>query len=278
MKLKKQIINTLLLSSLTLAFTACGGGGGSNASSDCNLQFVDSDGDGFRDSTDPAPKDASNPVDFSTVEKIVSHPKVKAVLDVAKNNGVPLSIQTGNNPPNLTGYYKSGLQGSVIDSYGGIYNGRFLYGAETRACTAKGLYKSQSIQFVDSVNDRSDIATPPSIIRGEGNRFTIYSTTRHKCSDGTNAYGISIWSGKVNGDGDIVESRSVEAEAVYTGSTNCGVKWKVRKHDTDKKVTDLSELEHMCVDGDKAYVPKETWTNSKGESCRCSTDHEAVCQ
>jgi hypothetical protein len=88
---------------------------------------------------------------------------------------------------------------------------------------------------------------------------------------------MHVESGKVNGNGDIVEHQSVEVEVAYTGSTDCGMKWKVRKLDTQKKVTDLSELEHMCVDGDKAYIAKEVWKNSKGESCKCTTDHEAVC-
>jgi len=278
MKLKKQTINLLLLSTLTLAITACGGGGGNNSSNACNINFVDSDGDGFKDYMDYAPNDASKPLDFSTLEKIVANPKVKAALEVAKNNGVAIDIQTGSNPPNLTGYYKSGLQGYVVDSYGGLHNGRFLRASERRACTVKGLYKMRSVEFVDSFDDRKYGIISAAKIRGEGNRFTMYYPFLQSCSDGTNAYSMYIESGKVNGDGDIVEYRSIEAEVAYTGSTNCGIKWKVRKLDTFKKVTDLSKLEHMCVDGDKAYVPKETWTNRKGESCRCSTDHEAVCQ
>jgi len=276
MKLKKQTINLLLLSSLTLAMTACGGGGSSSGS--CNIEFVDSDGDGFKDYMDTAPNDASKPLDFSTLEKIVANPKVKAALDVAKNNGVAIRIEKGTNPPNLTGYWKNDVQGYVVDSYGGLHNGRFLRAAETRVCTAKGLYEMKAVEFVDSVSDSRYTGISAAKIRGEGNRFTMYYPFLQGCSDGTNAYTMHVESGKVNGDGNIVDKQSVEVEVAYQGSTNCGIKWKVRKYDTEKKVTDLSELEHMCVDGDKAYVPKETWKNRKGESCRCSTDHEAECQ
>jgi len=263
---------------LTLAITACGGGGGGSSSNACNINFVDSDGDGFKDYMDYAPNDASKPLDFSTLEKIVANPKVKAVLEVAKNNGVAIRIEKGTNPPNLTGYWKNGVQGYVVDSYGGIDNGKFIYATEKRVCTEKGLYEMRSVEFVDSVSDRKYNGISAAKIRGEGNRFTMYYPFLHSCSDGTNAYTMYIMSGKVNADGDIVDKQSVEVEVAYQGSTNCGIKWKVRKYDTEKKVTDLSELEHMCVDGDKAYIPSETWTNSKGESCRCSTDHEAVCQ
>jgi len=277
MKYNKYIINTLFSSILTLAMTACGGGGGGSSSNACNLQFIDSDGDGFTDGFDPAPKDPNNPGDFSTLEKIVANPKVKAVLEVAKNNGVPIDIQTGNNPPNLTGYYKSGLQGSVVDSYGGIDNGNIIRGTEKRLCTANGLYKKDWVEFVDSVSDRVYGKIEVAKIRGEGKRFTMYHPSTHNCDDGSKAYTMFIRSGKVDGDGNIVEYRSVETEVAYTGSTNCGVKWRVLKLGTSKKVTDLSDLEHMCVDGDKAYFTTETWKNSQGEKCICTVNHEANC-
>ena len=278
MKLNKQILNTLLLSTLTLAMTACGGGSGGSSSDSCNISFVDSDGDGFKDYMDDAPNDPSKPVDFSTLEKIVAHPKVKAVLEVAKNNGVPIRIEKGTNPPNLTGYWKTGLQGSVISSFGGLDDGKFIVGTEARVCTAKGYYQDKDVEFVDSVSDRKYTNIGGAKIRGEGNRFTMYYPALHPCSDGTIAYSMHVESGRVDGKGNIVEHQSVEVEVAYTGSTNCGMKWIVRKLDTRKKVKDLSDLEHMCVDGDKAYIPKETWKNSKGESCTCTTDHEAECK
>ena len=276
MKLNKQILKTLLLSTLTLAMTACGGGDGGSSNS-CNISFVDSDGDGFKDYMDVAPNDPSKPVDFSTLEKIVAHPKVKAVLEVAKNNGVPIRIETGTNPPNLTGYWKSGLQGSVISSYKGLHDGSSIRGVESRICTAKGYYKEKIVEFVDTFSDRRYYTVSGSKIRGEGNRFTMYYPFLRSCSDGSNAYGVHVESGKVDSNGDIVECRSVAVEVAYPGSTDCGIKWKVRKYDTHKKVKDLSDLEHMCVDGNKAYIPKETWKNSKGEFCTCTTDHEAEC-
>ena len=39
-----------------------------------------------------------------------------------------------------------------------------------------------------------------------------------------------------------------------------------------------SDLVYMCVDEDFAYVPTETWTDSDGQACQCTTDYEISCQ
>jgi len=67
---------------------------------------------------------------------------------------------------------------------------------------------------------------------------------------------------------------------VYVGSSKatCGhSRWGVHRVGSRKKITDLDEMENMCVDENKAYAPKETWVNKDKESCKCSMDIKIEC-
>ena len=43
------------------------------------------------------------------------------------------------------------------------------------------------------------------------------------------------------------------------------------------KVTDVDELEFVCVEENKAYFPHETWKRD-GKSCKCTMNAEIECK
>jgi len=284
MKLNTKTRNYLLLLTLTLLMTACGGGGGGSASNQCRIDIPDSDGDGFNDSIDIAPNDASLPGDFSTVEKILANTKVQKALQIAKEHGVAMRTETGTNPPNLTGVYKKENRvGSIVVTERGRIDGRYRYAFERKICTQGGWYKDAIVDFGNGTSDKKYGSVYNAKIRGEGKYFTVYIPRFFSCTKKDFADGFSIYSGRVNGDGDLVEYHFINVIIAYNnGNRNCSNdgagKWRVDNMDTAKKVTNLDELTHMCVDGNKAYTARETWKNSEGKSCSCSSTHEVSCQ
>jgi len=280
MKLKKQTINLLLLSTLTLAITACGGGG-SNSSSDCNPKLVDSDGDGFYDAIDIAPNDASIPGDFSTPEKILSNPEVKKVLKIAKENGVNIRTELGNNPPNLTGYYRMESGGDAVVAAtptDGIYSYHLnnYFGAESRVCSTKERYEFLGSSFSTGGSKKGTYSIKNAMLRGDKNYYTYYRPYKSSCG-GDVSYKIHISSAKLDLNGNIVDEKFMTVKVYGKMTRDCRNNWVAGYLENSNKVTDLDELEYMCVDGDKAYVPSETWTNSDKESCRCTADVEIEC-
>ena len=184
-----RTINYLMISTIALVLTACGGGGGSSS---CIHNLSDSDGDGFIDVADPAPNDASNPGDFSTPEKILANPKVKKALDIAKAHGVDLNPKLGKNPPNLTGYYhKDVYTGHVVISETGLKNGALLYGSESNVCSDGSWYQKKYVEFTESSSEKYNNEYHNAYLRGNGKQFTHYKNATHSCEGGVDGMGSS---------------------------------------------------------------------------------------
>ena len=270
----KKIINYLLISIATLVLTACGGGSGGSSGS-CLVKLPDTDGDGFHDGIDPAFQDASNPGDFSTPEKILANPKVKKALAIAKSHGVNMAPQLGKNPPNLTGYYHKDIAtGSIVASETGAENGAKIAGVEENSCSDGSWYQEKAVEFVESGSERYHKTDYNVYLRGSGKQFSYYKLANYSCDRGGSSLGVYIYSGSLDTNGNQVNVRSVQVQ--LSGSSNCEA-WKVRTHDTYEKVNDIDNLTHMCVDEGKTYFYKDTWKNKGGESCRCNSDYESVC-
>ena len=274
MKTKQKIINYLLVSITALVLTACGGGSGGGSSS-CLVKQTDSDGDGFYDGIDPAPNDASNPGDFSTPEKMLANAKVKKALDIAKSHGVDMAPQLGTNPPNLTGYYQKDIgTGRFVATETGVENGATIYGVEKNVCSEGSWYQEKVVEFTEGSSEKYHYANYNVHLRGSGKQFTYYKLSNYSCKGGGTGYGVYILSTSLDTEGNEVNARSVQVQ--FTGSSNCEA-WKVRTLGTYEKVNDIDNLTHMCVDEGKTYFYKDTWKNKAGESCRCNSDYESVC-
>jgi len=279
MKLDKRTINYMLLATTIFTILGCGGGS-SGGSSSCLSGVKDSDGDGFYDAIDIAPSDASVPGDFSTPEKILANEKVKYMLKKAKENDVNVHTYLEHNPPNFTGYYRSeegGHAGSIVN---GHYVRPFIYyGTERRICTVKDYYEEYGSPFSLSRGAISPYTRKHAMIRGSNSHFTSYEPRINSCSrsNGKHLNAIDISSAKLDNDGGIVDIKTITV-TVYKDPGCNDDRSVVSKYPDNKKINDLSDLEYMCVDGDKAYIPTETWKNKAKESCKCTADIEIECE
>ena len=289
MQVNNKIINYIGITVMVLAITACSGGGGDSKSGIYIPQ--DSDGDGFYDTIDPAPHDASNPGDFSSPEAIINNPKVKAALQIAKEHGVDINPNLGNKPPNLTGYYiRESRGGTTVATETGVDIGSSWVGKELRIETKGKHYLHYNTSFTDGgyLGVGYEVG---STLGGDGNSFTIYSPTRFGCfeKDGGNYSTpvIKIISGTRDSDGDLVNRRYLfvkvgTSTGTYTAACDARKpggavnKWTIARYAPLKNV-DVDELRYMCIEDNKAYVPKEIWTNSEKQSCTCTKDIEIEC-
>lgn len=276
-----KIRNYLFTTMIAITLTACGGGSG-GSSNDCAMDTKDSDNDGFLDYKEQLDNNAFENGKYSNLENVVNSPAVQRILKIAKERGVDIKLELGNNPPKLTGYNKSETGGRVVYANNSLYNrqtGNLLITTEARLCASKGYAKIVS---------NSPLSTGEELgqIRGDGDRFSLYHMYAYKHSDGCTAYYVSIENGKIDSkSGDMknykvviaplgYEEKSQGACAPYQGANRMEEVFTTADW---KKVTDLDELEYMCVDGNKAYIPYETWKNSDKQSCKCTTDVEIEC-
>ena len=275
MKLKKQIINYMMIGLSMLAMTACGSDGGSSS---CLSGVNDTDGDGFHDGIDFAPNDASIPGDFSTPEKILAHPSVKNILKLAKDNDVNIRTELGHNPPNLTGYYRMEDGGGGEATNGVVGESFSYYGSESRICTTTERYETYNSNFDPARGHLNTYIEKNAILRGNQNDYTYYELYTKTCKNKTHVYAVSIYSANLNSNGEIVNEKGVNTTLYKNGpaSEDCN-NVSVLYYDKRKRVNNLDELEYMCVDDKKAYVPGETWKNKDKESCTCTKDVEIEC-
>ncbi len=253
----------------------------------------DDDNDGFIDEDDPSPKDPKVPGDFSTPEKILADPRVTAAIAALKDAGYDLKTHTETSPPDITGYYrKESGSGSFVANSGGGGVGQTIVGLEFHEVQHDdGHLDGYTVAF------SGDAATSYSIersttIRGTGSEYTTYSTSRGVCTESSSNYtlfAISITSASVEpatGNlldqlslgvtiGTLGELTSACAER-YNGNVENVGEWTASQVNLQQRVQP-SDLEYMCVDADAAYVPTQTWTESGGKACECTSAYAKSC-
>ena len=254
----------------------------------------DDDGDGFKDIDDPEPLNASVPGDFSTPEAILNDPLMQNAIDTARNKSIDIRTEQGLNPPDLTGYYVSDvLTNYVLTTSDDTDIGRGLLPAESKITSKDGNFIDLSgVAFEGGIQVGFTVETG-AIIRGEGNNFTKYSRGKTTCTDGNSDFSIftvGVTSATLDpSSGDILSAKTLTVTVDTSGDLTpiCSVRlvgkqesiggWSVSNSDIQRK-TEVTNLQHMCIDESKAYAPTETWVHSGGTSCSCTEEYAVSCQ
>ncbi len=254
----------------------------------------DDDNDGFQDVDDPAPLDNTKPGDFSTPEAILDDAVVQEAIEQARLAGVEIRTDTGLAPPTLSGYYnRADGAGRFTATDNGTDIGRSLVGAERRLDQGAGnSISSAGVSYTVGSPIAFGIAEG-SLIRGEGNLFTIYSRSKSTCTEAGSDYdlfSVGISSGESDPvTGNILDSRTLSVTIDVAGelTTACADRisgaaeleggWSVYEYALDRYV-EPSSLLYMCVEDDAAYAPTEEWTGSDGMACSCTEDYQISCQ
>lgn len=254
----------------------------------------DDDSDGFNDVDDPSPLDNTIPGDFSTADVILTNPTMQNALTAARQAGIIVRTEEGTTPPDLTGYYSlADLSGVFTATSDGTDIGRRLIGTEKRIDQSEN--NTISVASVD-FNNRQPLffgSGEGSIVRGEGNLFTIYSRGKGTCTEANSNYDIfavGVTSAELEPDtGNITNTVKISVTVGTDGelSTVCADRiagaaeligeWAVSEFPLDLRVSPSSLL-YMCVDDDEAYAPTEAWTGSDGLSCSCTENYQINCQ
>lgn len=256
----------------------------------------DDDNDGFSDANDPAPLDASVPGDFSTPEAILADPLVRAALEEAEGQGFAVEALTGAAPRDIGGYYlEPDGETTFVASDNGESVGGTRLGAEFRYDRRDDDTVDSAVVNFDGTEPRSYSLSRGALLRGEGDRYTRYSRSRVTCTvDGADftVLFVGISTGELDSaSGDIVGRRrisiSVDTEGELTercatlvaGGAELVGGWSASESNRVFRV-EPSEFRFMCVadDGERAFAPTESWTESDGERCACTTDYTTECE
>jgi hypothetical protein len=246
----------------------------------------DIDGDGFENEVDPAPENAEVPGDFSSVEAILSDPRVAQALGEAESAGVELDYSTATAPPDVTGFYrKADGDGQFVATSDGTDIGRTVIGLEHwDVLHPGGLFDSKVAGFAGTTVVITSEGRG-NFLRGTGTRFSAYSRDFTHCTQAGSdfrTWSIRIVTGDLEaGTGDAtgvqVFSVTVTTSGVLTatcsallaGEAELEGGWTVWEVARDTRLAP-ADLQYLCVDGSNVHLPGEDFTSGTGASCSCA--------
>lgn len=253
----------------------------------------DDDGDGFPDTDDPAPLDVNEPGDLSTPTAILAHPAVADALARVAAMGERIETHEQPDPPDLAGYYRvEAGAGSILATDNGDDIGRPTDGSEQRVeHGAQGLIDTATVTFTAGMVNGYG-AGHGALLRGEGRHFTSYTRYQRTCRDqGIERYtiGVLIRSGSADADtGDLLDVRELQVPIAASGelSAPCALLapggtetvggFSLSAIPRIARVR-AADMRQMCIDGERAFVPGESWTSAAGRDCQCTAAGELRC-
>lgn len=230
------------------------------------------------------------------VEEILSDPAVQAALKEARDKGVTIVTHTEKDPPDLTGYYVYELRaGQWIASGNGANVGFSTTAAELRVdSSTDGTVGTAMVSSFDGVEPASQGVHEGYLLRGAGREVALYGRRKKVgCERPGSTYTLSqayIWTGTVAEDtGDWLEQRQFtvttategeltsECAEALVGNVEVVGGWAVAAIAVATKVRP-DDLDLMCVDEGRGYVPGEGWTRADGNVCECLADSSIACE
>jgi hypothetical protein len=239
----------------------------------------DDDNDGFDDTNDPWPNDKARPGDYSTPEKLIADEKVSRALAAFRKAGHRFPIETGVSPPDLSGHYlRTTGEGTMLVSKAGNDTGVPLAGVQER-WRQQGNALTEAGASVTEERVLSITTSVGTLVRGEGQRYTLFSRNSVRCLDGkpnATLTTVTIRSGvwDENGARRVNERSLTVVLDARGGCPNHG--WWAAETESIHRVQ-ADALDRLCVDERMAYVRGETWTRKDGAPCRCTPEHAVAC-
>ena len=260
-----------------------------------NVCDSDDDNDGFNDNDDPAPLDPSIPGDFSTPEAIMQHSLIRKAFEEVENKGFDIPTKQALTPPNLTGYYLlDDSHGTFLATSNNTDVGKSLIGSEIKFLSEPNNHISSTNVFFDNTQPLGYTLEKGSLIRGENNQFTIYSRGKSTCTENGadyKMYFVKVSTAELDtNSGNILNTKNLSVTVATEGNltTTCANRWAgegelkggwtLYTSDLKKRIRDINDFNHMCVDDNNAYIPTEIWTNNSGKSCTCTKEYKVSCQ
>jgi hypothetical protein len=276
------------------AGAAAGAGGGGEPNEPEHPPLLDADGDGFQDSDDPAPHDATVPGDYSTPEAILDDPSIKAALAGAKAADAEVATHTERDVPDITGYYATADGGGrFVASGNGSDINRTTAGSEVRDTAYSDLTLDQAGVSFTGGAPVGFFSARGLMLRGSEGEISVYSRSKSVCTiGGANfaVFTIAITSATVNPtSGDWTNQHAVLVTVATQGTptTACADSfaanlevvggWVASTVDLSSSVS-AGQLDFMCKDEKKGYAPTEEWTNTQGEACTCTEAYAVSCE
>jgi hypothetical protein len=257
----------------------------------------DDDNDGFIDTEDPKPKDATEPGAFYTPEQILANEHVKAALAAALAAGHEVKTYTDHGAPPITGYYvKPEGEGKMAATGNGDNVGDGIVGLELRyTVSADDELASADIGYLNGALFGTGGLAAGALLRGKDNEFTIYDRHVVRCLEpGSDSavYAIGITYAHLSTDDNfkgywlLIRDLSISIATTGTLTDACAAEYAGdletvggwSESEVPRYIpTAVTDLQYMCVQGDAGYVPGESFVQKDGTRCLCDDTSSLVC-
>jgi hypothetical protein len=257
----------------------------------------DDDNDGFVDTDDPAPKDATKPGAFYTPEQILANQHVKDALAAALGAGHEVKTYTDRGASPISGYYvKPEGEGKMVATGNGDNVDDGITGLELRfTVSPDDELASANIGYLNGALFGTGETATGALLRGKDGEFTIYDRHVVRCLEPRSdhsVYTIGITYAHLSTDDNFkgywLQIRHLSISIATTGTLTdaCATEYAGNletvggwaESEVPRYIpTAVTDLKYMCLADGSGYVPGESIILSDGGRCRCDDTSSVVC-